>query len=241
MNNREDPEIYTGMKTGLNREKRTAAVMIVALACGMFMALIDVTLTSKFVLRSLAEIILFLACPLIYARFDRGAELKRFLRPDVKKLAWPAALCTVLFGAVMAVYFLNRDIFDFSTLANAFLEHIGVPANMFTAGGLYIAVVSSVTEEFFFRGFVFFLLKENASRKFAYIFSATVYAAYHSAMIPGWFDTWLFLLMMAGLIAESVTLNFIDDVSGSVYPSWIVHIVFNLSVYVTGLSTIGSM
>ena len=77
-----------------------------------------------------------------------------------------------------------KDVFDFSAITGALTDNIGVNAENFIIVSLYISFINSLLEEVFFRGFAFINLKRITGRKFAYFFSAGIFAVYHPC--PRW-------------------------------------------------------
>ena len=64
--------------------------------------------------------------------------------------------------------------------------------------------------------------------------SALSFALYHTAMMLGWFSPPLFLLALAGLAAGGVLFDLLDAGSGTIFPSWAVHIFANLAINTVG-------
>ena len=127
-----------------------------------------------------------------------------------------------------------RNFFDFSGIAGALLENAGVDGSNFLYVSLYISLVNSLLEELYFRGFLFLNLKKEVGSRFAYLFSAGAFALYHVAMMIGWFEPMLWLLVMAGLFAGGMIFNWLNEKLGSIYPSWLVHMFANFAINTVG-------
>lgn len=65
------------------------------------------------------------------------------------------------------------------------MSGMSVNADNFIYVALYISFINSLLEEFFFRGYVFLILKKDSSLKFAYGFSSLMFAFYHVGMTNG--------------------------------------------------------
>ena len=78
------------------------------------------------------------------------------------------------------------------------------------------------------------MLKEEKGRKFAYIFSATMFALYHVGMTSGWFNILIYILSMVGLFIGGCIFNYLNEKCENIYPSWLVHMCANF-----GINTIG--
>ena len=104
---------------------------------------------------------------------------------------------------------------------------------------VYISFVNSLLEEYFFRGIAFIELKSLTSRKFAYGFSALMFALYHVAMLIGLFDWYLIVLMLIALVVGGFIFNYINEKEESILASWTVHLFANLAINTVGLILFG--
>ena len=129
-----------------------------------------------------------------------------------------------IFGFILAAYFILGPYFDFSSVVSGLEEQLGVNASNFVFVAIYISFVNSLLEEYFFRGIAFIELKNLTSRKFAYGFSAIVFALYHVAMLIGLFDWYLILLMLAALVVGGFIFNYINEKEESILASWTIHL-----------------
>lgn len=116
---------------------------------------------------------------------------------------------------------------------------MGVTPGNFVLVSLYIALVNSLLEEFFFRGFGFLALRQQAGQRGANLFSAGAFALYHVAIMTSWFSLPLFLLLITSLFVAGLLFNWLDARSGSLYPSWLVHICANFAVNTVGFLLFG--
>ena len=124
-------------------------------------------------------------------------------------------------------------------ITSALTGDIGVNKENFVFVAIYISFVNSLLEEFFFRGFAFLSLTKLVSKKYSYIFSAGVFAIYHIAMMTGWFSVAVFALALAGLFVGGIIFNFLNDRSGNIYTSWLVHMFANFAINLIGFHLFG--
>lgn len=216
--------------------KKTNALMIVAvlICCGV-MAVVDGVIQPGYWIKSGIKLALFLAVPLILAALDKNISLKPLFRFDKKSFGLSATVGVGVFAVILGGYFALRGVFDFSGIVGSLTEGAGVGRHNFVFVAIYIAVVNSFLEEFFFRGFAFLTLTRCGSVRFAYVFSAAAFSLYHVAMMIGWFDLGLWLLVMAGLCAGGLIFNYFNRKSGTVYPSWLIHMCANLAINTVGI------
>jgi membrane protease YdiL (CAAX protease family) len=144
-----------------------------------------------------------------------------------------------VFILILSGYFLMGPLFDFTHVTGALQENMGVNAGNFVLVALYISIVNSLLEEFFFRGFAFFTLKKLVGRRFAYLFSAGAFAVYHIAIMTSWFSIGLFLLLIVSLVMAGLLFNWLNERNGNIYASWMVHMFANLAINTIGFILFG--
>ena len=182
----------------MNKNVKKAIVMValIVLFC-VLMAVIDGIYKADYFIKSIIKFVLFLILPIIYSIWDKDINVKDVFILKKKGLKQAIVLCILVYIFILSGYFLLKDIFDFSAITTSLTNNIGVTSKNFIFVSLYISFVNSILEEFFFRGFAFLTLKRLAGRKFAYLFSAAVFAIYHIAMMVGSFGLEVFLIIMS--------------------------------------------
>ena len=116
---------------------------------------------------------------------------------------------------------------------------MGITAENFLYVSLYISLMNSFLEEFFFRGYGFITLKKYTSRRFAYIFSSVIFAIYHVGMLVDMFNIWTSLLLLVGLIIGGCIFNYLNEANDNIYPSWFVHMFANFAINTIGFILFG--
>lgn len=213
-------------------------IVIIILFCGL-MAVIDGIYKADYFIKSAIKLVLFMALPLLYSLYDREIKIKEIFRPQKNGMRLAFILCISVYAVILGGYLLLKDIFDFSKITDSLTTNIGVTGTNFIFVSIYISFVNSLLEEFFFRGFAFLTLKKMTGKKFAYIFSAAMFSIYHIAMMIGWFDIKVFLIVMAGLFAGGLIFNYLNDKSETLYPSWLVHMFANFAINTIGFMLFG--
>lgn len=132
-----------------------------------------------------------------------------------------------------------KDFIDLSNIIEMLDKDASVDKDNFLWIALYISFINSLLEEFFFRGFLFLNLQRISGRKFAYILSAFVFSIYHIAIMGNWFSPIIFIIAMIGLFVGALIFNYLNEKSGNIYNSWIVHMMANLSINTVGLMMFG--
>jgi len=104
---------------------------------------------------------------------------------------------------------------------------------------IYISLINSLLEEFFFRGLGFLTLKKMTSRKFAYLFSAATFSLYHIAIMTSWFAPFLFIVLILSLFVAGIFFNWLNEKNHNIYSSWIVHMGANFAINTIGFILFG--
>ncbi len=210
------------------------APLALGLACCAAMLWVDGVWQPGYGVKSLVKMTLFLALPLWVMARTGKPRLKDLFRPERSTLR-PAMLQGVaLYALIVCGYFVLKNWVDFSGIAGNLSQTAGVTADNFLWVSLYISFVNSLLEEFFFRGFVFYGLEGQMGPLPAGAFSALCFSLYHTAMMAGWFPLPLFLLALAGLAAGGALFIALDRKTGTLYPSWFVHMFANFAINTVG-------
>lgn len=221
-----------------NTKKAILIVALVTVFC-IIMAIIDGILKANYFSKSAIKLVMFLILPFVYSFFDKDIRIKENFIPEKKGIKSAFFLCVFVYIVILGGYLFLKGVFDFSAITGALSNNIGVTGKNFIFVSIYISFVNSFLEEFFFRGFAFLTLKRITGRKFAYLFSSFVFAIYHIAMMIGWFSVDVFIIIMAGLFAGGLIFNYLNEKSGSIYPSWFVHMFANFAINTVGFILFG--
>ncbi len=221
-----------------NTKKSILIVVLIVVFCAL-MAVVDGVFKPEYFIKSIIKLILFLILPTVYSLYDKDIRIKEIFKPKKSGIKTAILLCLLVYAAILCGYLLVRNIFDFSAITGALTKNIGVTGENFIFVSLYISFVNSLLQECFFRGFAFLTLKRITGRKFAYLFSAAVFAIYHIAMMIGWFKFDVFLIVLAGLFAGGLIFNYLNEKSSTIYPSWLVHMFANFAINTIGFMLFG--
>ena len=187
------------------------------------------------------KILFFLALPMLFFAFwrEEWSEFKALFRFKKKGLLISLLLGIAIFGVILGGYFVTCGFIDFSGVTSSLTEGMGITADNFIWVAIYISIMNSFLEEFFFRGFGFITLKKNVNVGFAYFFSPVLFAIYHVGMLVGMFPPAVLALLMFGLIVGGLIFNALNDKLGNIYPSWFVHMAANFAINTIGFILFG--
>ena len=223
----------------MNKNAKFITLSVLLMSVGISM--VDGVFKTSYFTKSVIKVLMFIPLPLLYFfKSDEGKnQLKQLFTPVKKYFFKSLILAFAIYAFMVGGYFMTKDVIDFSSVTTLLTQNMGVNKNNFIYVSLYIAFVNSLVEEFFFRGYAFLALKKHVGRKFAYIFSALMFALYHSGMTDGWFNFPVFLLMIAGLFVGGCIFNFLNEKCENIYPSWLVHMFANFGINTVGFILFG--
>ena len=180
--------------------------------------------------KSVCKLVLFLGVPVICSLCLRDGSLRTLFLPSRRGLLRALALGAGVYLVIVGAYFLLRGVVDFSPI----LDNLptGVTKTTFPFVALYISLINSLLEEFFFRGFAY--LTAAKFWRGASLFSAIAFALYHTAMMLGWFPPAIFALAMLGLTIGGLLFNRLNRLDGSICTSWLVHMFANFATNTVG-------
>ncbi len=221
------------MKTKTKRRFIISTVILSAVS----MAYIDAIIQPPYLQKSLLKIVLFLIVPMVYFMINKDEikHLKKLFNIQKKPMIKAFILGLGVYTTIILAYFLFSDFIDLANIKESLSLSMGVNADNFIFVALYISFINSLLEEFFFRGYVFVILKQHVKKLYAYLFSAILFSLYHVGMIQGWFDFHIYILSMLGLFIGGLIFNYLNDRWNSIYPSWLVHMFANLAINTVGL------
>ena len=188
----------------INKKSTVSIVFLIVLGC-VIMAFVDIGLHVNYIIKSTIKLMTFILLPIVFLLFDKSVSIKSLLAFKWEQIKTALLLGGGVFGIIIGTYFAFGKLFDFSKITTVLESNLGVTAENFIYVAIYIALINSLAEEFFFRGFGFIALKKASTRAFAYFFSAIAFSAYHVSILDGWFTGWqyavlIFALFIAGLI-----------------------------------------
>ena len=220
---------------------KKTSIMSAVFLFSIAITLIDAFVHPNYFVKIPIKILFFLALPLLF--FVKNKDVFKDFK-DMFVFRKDGILKALLLGVgvyavIVGGYFITRNIIDFSNVSSSLTEGMGITSRNFIYVSLYISLMNSFLEEFFFRGFGFMTLKKYTTRKIAYIFSSALFAVYHIGMLVGMFDILTLLLLLSGLIIGGCIFNYLNELNDSIYPSWFVHMFANFAINTVGFILFG--
>lgn len=217
------------------------SIMSLIFSFSIAITLIDAFVHPNYFVKIPIKILFFLALPMLFFVKNKEAfqDFKKLFVFKKNGILKAFLLGMGVYAVIVGGYFLTRNVIDFSNVTSSLTEGMGITAKNFIFVSLYISLMNSFLEEFFFRGFGFITLKKYTTRTVAYVFSSTLFAIYHVGMLVGMFEFWALLLLLLGLIIGGCIFNYLNELNDNVYPSWFVHMFANFAINIVGFILFG--
>lgn len=221
----------------LKRLYAIASLIVFSLAVTFIDAFVHPPYFSKIPIK----ILFFLALPMFYFVLFRSErkELLKLFAFRRRGLATSVGIGVGIFAVILGGFFLTRGFIDYSNVTSSLTSGMGITADNFIIVAIYISVMNSFLEEFFFRGFGFITINRLTSVKFAYLFSPILFAVYHVGMMVGMFHPFVLVLLLIGLIVGGMIFNYLNHRFECLYPSWFAHMFANLAINTVGCILFG--
>lgn len=225
--------------------KKRNYILLSVLLFSLAVTFIDAVVQPPYFSKIPIKILFFLALPMVFFFIYREewGTLKALFKPKKKGLLLSVAIGVGIYCVILGGYFALRSVIDFSGVTSSLTEGMGITADNFLYVAIYISIMNSFLEEFFFRGFGFAALKKYVSgsngQAFAWLFSPFLFALYHAGMLVEMFHPAVLCLLMAGLVMGGLIFNWLNNRFGNLYPSWLAHIAANFAINTIGFILFG--
>lgn len=215
-------------------KKNAIYIFITTLILSFCMTFVDVYLCPPYVLRSAVKVLFCVGSIVLYCLLfkDEVDAVRLMFKPNKRGLLISICIGVVLYALMLLTYCILRNWFDFAGIVSGLTD--GTAPQHIPILFAYIALINSFVEESFFRGLSFMILKKHINVKWAYVFSSLLFAIYHVGMMYDWQAIFLFVMSVLGLSVGGCIFNYVDEKTGNIYPSYVIHMCTNF-----GLNTIG--
>ena len=212
----------------LPMKKWTVIFPIIAILALLF---IEQVLEVSYIWKTAAKILLFFAIPyflLKAAKYD-FLNIRKTHKPSIA-LALGLGLTIIL--SILGAFIALQDFIDLNALQTDLETRAGVTAAVFPFVALYILFGNSFLEEYFFRGLLVDFLKGS---RLKWVLPSFFFAIYHVAIFLPWFSLPILLLAVLGLWLGGLLFQWINEKSGTIFPSWTIHMCADIGVLLIGV------
>jgi len=216
-------------------------IILSILGFSLLVCLLDAVLRPPYFLKVAIKVPLFAAIPAVYFLIfkEERRDFKSMFTTPLSSLRSTFLLCAGIYGVIFVGFRLTASVIDYSNVSDSLAAGMGISADNFLWVALYISLINSFLEELFFRGYGFITLKQHMGRHLSHLVSAALFALYHVGMLWEMFSLPVLITLLAGLVAAGWIFNRLNEHSGSIYPSWLVHLSANLAINTVGCILLG--
>lgn len=224
-----------------NKLDNTKFILFSSIIAVILLFFIEQVLTIPYIYKTLAKILIFILLPIYFAKNVSNKNItflpsfQNFRKDDLKKIL---SLGTFIFSTVLGAYFILWSYIDLTHIEIE-LSKIGVTSINFVFIAIYITLVNSFLEEYFFRGYIFTNLLNNQKRIQAYLVSSILFAVYHIGIFLTWFSYSITAIALIGLFLGGMIFDWINSKSGNITNSWLIHITADISIMIVGFILFG--
>jgi uncharacterized protein len=206
------------------------SALILSIVCILFLLWIEQGIGVSYSVKTAAKVVLFLIVPFLLFR-HRGFSFLSFKKTDRKSIQFAVMSGTSIMLLIIGAFIILKSFIDTDSLLMDLQTRVGVTGAVYPLVALYILFGNSFLEEFFFRGFLVGAFKGS---KLRWILPPLFFAIYHVAIFLPWFTLPVLLLALAGLWIGGYIFQWINEKSGTILPSWIIHMFADLGILLVG-------
>lgn len=198
--------------------------------CIVVIAYFDLSGRVDYATKSLLKIVLFglipftlLRRPKVMAMLGVNQSTKRILFVGI------GMILVIVLG-----YFITKLFISYDLVIASLESRLKVTLDNFLFVSLYIILINSGLEEFFFRHFIplqLHISSEWTNR----LISSLLFAIYHVAILYGMFELWVVLLMILGLWIVGVFFSLLNQNAKGFLNSYLFHACANIGINLVGL------
>ena len=191
---------------------------------------IEQVLEVPYLWKTTAKILLFLAIPYLLLKVKKF-EFLHFRKTQKKSFVIAIVVGFAVMITILGAFISLRSLIDLPSLQMDLESRVGVTALVFPLVAIYILIGNSFLEEFYFRGLLIDFLKDS---KLKWFLPSFFFAIYHIAIFLPWFEWPILIVAVVGLFIGGLLFQWINEASGTIYPSWIIHMFADLGVLLIG-------
>ena len=210
--------------------KRGLSLSVISI---VFLLWIEQSLEVAYLWKTVAKAMLFLFIPVILFR-KSGFPFLRMRLTDQKSMKVAIGSGVAIMGIILVAFIILQPFIDIDALI-VDLSKAGITTLTFPFIALYILLGNSILEEFFFRGLLPNLIGKSQVR---YVLPSFLFAVYHITIFLPWFSLPLLVLAVSGLWIGGIIFQLANEKSGTILPSWTIHMFADIGVLIVGIYVI---
>ena len=208
---------------------RKRMILVPALALTLLLV-IEQVLEIPYFWKTIMKILIFLAVPRFLMKIIKFSFL-RLKKTEKRSTILAFTLGILVMITVLVSFFMLQNHINIETILSDLESRVGITSAVFPFVAIYILLGNSFLEEFFFRGLLVDMYKES---KLKWVLPSFLFAIYHITIFLPWFDWPILLTAVGGLFIGGLIFQWMNEESGTIYPSWIIHIFGDIGVLLIG-------
>ncbi len=192
--------------------------------------LVELVFMPNYWIKSAIKISLIALIVLLYSMLFKVSVKETIF---FEKLHKPWIFLTIIAGVValsLLIFFIFKNQIDLDSIRESMFAKEKLSKRNAVLVYVYIVFVNSFFEEALFRGLLFGFFRRKGLKAVGYIVPNLLFSAYHVGIVASWFNPFIFILCISGLVGAGALLCFISDKFGSIKASWIMHGSANLVI-----------
>ncbi|PIZ95495.1 MAG: hypothetical protein COX80_04345 [Candidatus Magasanikbacteria bacterium CG_4_10_14_0_2_um_filter_33_14] len=173
--------------------------------------------------------------PIVFALWSEKKTLKKSLTENFhfstfkKNIGILTLIGISLAGIYLASFFIFQNFLDLNTITEKLKNLINITLTNLIFIGLYIIVLNSLLEEYFWRGFLFNNLEKFIKPWQAYLITGIAFSFHHVMFYYNWFNVGFFILVTFGLTAYAIIVSYVFKRYQDLFSCWYIHIFADLA------------
>ncbi len=221
------------MPKNSSMSKSNILLILLIAICIAAISYTDMVIRPPYFIKTMVKAPIFFLVPIVYCKFNKKENPFKILKPNPRGLKLGLILGISIYLIIVAFYLIARNFVDLSSIKTSLENNLGINKSNFFAIALYVCIVNSFLEEWFFRGFVFTEFKKT-SRFAAYAVSSLAFSIYHFAIMDGMFNIFLTLLILFALFVGGTIFNYLNEKNENIFSSWFCHSFANFAMNTVG-------
>ncbi len=213
--------------------KKNIIILIIVTVCISIIAYTDLIIRPGYLAKTLVKAPIFLFVPILYSLCFKKFKPFNLVRSNLNGMKTSILLGIGLYAVVLTSYFIADSLFNLDGIKTSLENNLGINGDNFVAIALYVSIVNSFLEEWFFRGFIFTEFRKT-SRLAAYSVNSLAFSIYHIAIMDGMFDVGLLILILVALFIGGIIFSYLNEKNRNIYSSWFCHAFANFAMNTIG-------
>jgi len=169
------------------------------------------------------------ALPIVYWIFFYGKSWKEKVKENFSaqnfRKQWKPA---VIWGCLVAAFYIGgyvigTQVLDLKQVTTSLTQFASITPQNIIMIGIYIIVINSLLEEFFWRGFFFKETAQTVNRPVAYISNGVGFALYHLAFVYAFFPPIFVIIATTGLMVYAAIMCYLFEKYKDLFTLWLIH------------------